>query len=166
MEATWTDVAQQHALELEVRCVHARRVLASASAYLAPPMHVAEARAAHGRVRVALAIVTYAANDLAHASNAATAVLAHIPDDDHDARLALGLFQSARDRALDAYDSAKSCRRHLRTASIFLLAAPVLSAVDGKLAAQRLFAVIHLRIALGSSEKGAALTVVGNWLLR
>lgn len=156
MEATWTDVAQQHALELEVRCVHARRVLASASATSIVP----------GRVQVALAIVTYAANDLAHASNAATAVLAHIPDDDHDARLALGLFQSARDRALDAYDSAKSCRRHLRTASIFLLAAPVLSAVDGKLAAQRLFAVIHLRIALGSSEKGAALTVVGNWLLR
>jgi hypothetical protein len=157
MAATWKDVAQQHALELEVRCVHARRVLASASATSIVP----------GRVQVALAIVTYAANDLAHASNAATAVLAHIiPDDDHDSRLALGLFQSARDRALDAYDSAESCWRHLRTASIFLLAAPVLSAVDGKLAAQRLFAVIHLRIALGFPSKGAALTVVGNWLLR
>lgn len=177
---------QRRALEVEVRCVRARGVLAGGAAYLAPPLLVAEAQAARARIEAVLAIATSASDDINRASNAATAArllalrrasedprtplrfIQQIPGGHRNARarLTLRLLQSARARAMDACDSVGRCRGHLQTALNLLDNTSLLPGVDGFLEVQRLSATNNLEDALASSVASAALAIVANWLVR
>jgi hypothetical protein len=179
------DMVRQRAFEADALYVHAHQVLADAAAHLAPAMLAADAMAASSRIEVVLTMLRGNAHDdlsLASTATMAAELLAlrsaatdpttplpsieHIHDGYHDARHALGLFQSARYRAAAACDAAERCCGHLLTASELLTISPGLHDLDGVIEAQRFFATNQLQAALDSSAACAALAGVAKWLLR
>ncbi|OEL12721.1 hypothetical protein BAE44_0026256 [Dichanthelium oligosanthes] len=114
MAARWKVMFQLRTVEVAVRCVRARGVLADAAERLASPMHGTDAqdvRAQHELVRslltgvfdvLALAASSMKAAELFALYGAASAnpmllvlSIQHIPDGNHPVRLALGLLHRA-----------------------------------------------------------------------
>ncbi|OEL30632.1 hypothetical protein BAE44_0008349 [Dichanthelium oligosanthes] len=173
--ARWEVLFRLRAVEVAVRCVRARGMLADATERLALPWPVAGEQDVRD-------LLTGASDGLALAASSMKAAelfalygasanpmlpllsILHIPDGNHPVRLALSLFWSSRAFAENACYYLETCCVHLRTVDD-VLAVPGLPDIDGLLDVERSMTHVGVKDALDLARASAALAITAHWLV-